>query len=84
MATVANPETARKPLAFHAQLEGLHGILTKPGEDILFLRDDGVVAVVTPALSTQVVVLGNVAEVMNDYVNAMLAGYAGVPRSRVA
>ena len=84
MQTVANPEIIRKPQAFHAQLHGLAGILTKPADAVLFLEpESGAVVTVTQADAPHLVVLGAVAESMQQYITDMVAGgYAHIACSR--
>ena len=84
MATVAEIPTPRKPTAFYAQLHGLAGVITKPADAVLFLEpESGAVVTVTQADAPHLVVLGEVAEAMAQYVTDMAAGgYAAIACSR--
>jgi hypothetical protein len=85
MQTVANSPASRKPIAYYAQLHGLSGILTKPGDAVLFLEhESGAVVTVTQADAPHLVVLGEVAESMQQYVADMEAGsYARIACNRL-
>jgi hypothetical protein len=78
MATV--PATPQKNnQAWHAQLHGLAGVLTKPADAILFLEhESGAVVTITEADYPHLVVLGEVAEAMAQYVTDMAVGRAAV------
>jgi len=50
MQSVTDSPTTRKPTAFHDPLHGLSGVLTKPGDHVLFLEhESGAVVTVTQA-----------------------------------
>ena len=85
MNTVANPATSRKPTAFYAQFHGLSGVIMKPGAAVLFLEpESGAVVTVTQADAPHLVVLGAVAESMQQYVTDMaVGGYAARACSRL-
>jgi len=72
------------PTAFYAQLHGLAGVLTKPAAHVLFLeRESGAVVTVTTADYPHLVVLGEVASSMTQYVSDMAnGGYAAIATSR--
>jgi len=84
MATVAASTPSRKPTAFYATLHGLAGILTKPADAVLFLEhESGAVVTVTQADAPHLVVLGEVASSMQQYIDDMTAGgYAAIACSR--
>ena len=84
MQTVAAPTTNRKPTAYYAQLHGLSGVITKPAAAVLFLEpESGAVVTITTADEAHLVVLGAVAESMQQYVTDMTAGgYAAVACGR--
>ena len=85
MPTLANPSTPGKPArAFYAQLHGLTGVITKPADHILFLENESsAVVTVTEADAPQLVVLGEVASSMLQYIADMTAGgYAAIATSR--
>jgi hypothetical protein len=85
MATVANPTETRNPKAFYAQLHGLSGVITRPADHVLFLEyESGAVVTVTEADTPHLVVLGEVAPAMAQYVTDMAAGgYAAIACSRM-
>jgi len=65
--------------AFHATFHGLSGILTKPAAAVLFLEhESGAVVTLTDADVPYVVVLGEVASSMQQYLSDMARG--GAPR----
>jgi hypothetical protein len=84
MATVANVSTQRKPKAYYATLHGLSGVLTRPADHVLFLEhESGAVVTVTQADMPDLVVLGEVAEAMAQYIEDLArGGYAAIARSR--
>ena len=86
MSTVPEISIARNPYpkAYHAQLHGLSGVLTKPAAHVLFLEhESGAVVTVTPADYPHLVVLGEVANSMTQYVDDMArGGYAARACSR--
>ena len=79
---MASPTVAHK--AFYAQLHGLSGVITRPGAHVLFLEhESGAVVTVTEADYPHLVVLGAVAESMDQYIADMTAGgYAAIACSR--
>jgi hypothetical protein len=83
-ATVPNPTENRKPKAFHCTFHGLSGILTKPADHVLFLDpESGAVVTLTDADYPELVVLGEVATSMQQYIADMAAGgYAAICTSR--
>ena len=85
MATVADPTTSRKPVAYYATLHGLSGILTRPAGAVLFLEPhSGAVVTITDADAPHLVVLGEVAEAMAQYLSDMAAGgYAAITCQRL-
>jgi hypothetical protein len=77
MATVAAPTTNRKLPAFYAQFHRLAGVLTKPADRVLFLEhESGAVVTITTADQPHLVVLGEVATAMAQYVTDLAAGGA--------
>ncbi len=72
------------PKAYHAQLHGLAGVLTKPAAAVLFLEhESGTVVTVTDADYPHLMVLGEVASSMQQYVADMACGgYAAIATSR--
>jgi hypothetical protein len=72
------PETTHKVnKAFYAQFHGLSGVLTKPADRVLFLEhESGAVVTITPADQPHLVVLGEVATAMAQYVTDLAAGGA--------
>jgi len=86
MATLANSTPSRKPAkAFYAQLHGLSGVITRPADHVLFLEhESGAVVTVTQADAPHLVVLGEVAEAMQQYIADMAAGgYAAIACTRL-
>ena len=68
MTTIANAAATRKPQAYFAQLDGVSGIITKPGDAVLFFDPaTETVTPITPANTAQLLVLRNVEEWMTDY-----------------
>jgi hypothetical protein len=84
MQTVTPPPPSRKPTAFYATFHGLSGVLTKPADHVLFLEhESGAVVTVTQADAPHLVVLGAVADSMQQYIDDMAAGgYAAIACSR--
>jgi hypothetical protein len=84
MQTVPETPASRKPTAFYAQFHGLSGVLTKRGDHVLFLDTESTAVVtITTADAPHLVVLGEVAEAMTQYVTDMTAGgYAAVACGR--
>ena len=84
MQTVADPTASRKPTAFYATLHGLPGVITKPGDHVLFFEhESGAVVIMTPADASHLVVLGEVASSMQQYIGDMArGGYAAIVTSR--
>lgn len=84
MGTLAVQPAARKPRAFHAQLHGLAGILTKPADAVLFLEpDSGAVVTITEADRAALVVLGSVEDAMAQYLEDLArGGYARICTTR--
>ena len=77
MKTTAAPTTPHTPKAFYAQFHGLSGVITKPGDHVLFLEhESGAVVTITPADEPHLVVLGAVEDVMAQYVADQRAGGA--------
>jgi hypothetical protein len=74
----------RKPKAYYATLHGLSGVLTRPADHVLFLEhESGAVVTVTQADMPDLVVLGEVAEAMAQYIEDLArGGYAAIARSR--
>ena len=85
MQTVLEIPASRKPTtAFYATLHGLSGVLTKPTAVVLFLEPaSGAVVTITQADAPHLVVLGEVASSMAQYLSDMAAGgYAAVACQR--
>jgi hypothetical protein len=84
MQTVLETTPTRKPRAFYAQFHGLAGVITRPGSVVLFLEpESGAVVTVTEADAPEVVVLGEVAASMAQYlVDQALGGAAALACSR--
>jgi len=84
-ATLADSTPSRKPTAFYAQLHGLSGVITKPADHVLFLEHaSGAVVTVTQGDAPHLVVLGEVASSMQQYIADMAAGgYAAIACSRL-
>jgi hypothetical protein len=85
MQTVANSPASRKPAkAFYAHLHGLSGVITKPADQVLFLDpESGAVVTITPADTPHLLVLGEVASTMAQYIDDMArGGYAAIATSR--
>jgi hypothetical protein len=77
MQTVADTTTARKPRAFYAQLHGLSGVITRPADAVLFLEpESGAVVTIAASDAPHLVVLGEVATSMAQYVTDMARGGA--------
>ena len=77
MATVANPTETRNPKTYYAQLHGLSGVITKPADRVLFLEpESGAVVTVTETDYPHLVVLGEVASSMQQYIADMAVGGA--------
>jgi hypothetical protein len=85
MQTVADPTPSRKSTAFYATLHGLSGVLTKPAGHVLFLEhESGAVVTVTQADAPHLVVLGEVASSMQQYLADMArGGYAAIACARL-
>jgi hypothetical protein len=85
MQTVTEIPTSRKPTAFYAQLHGLSGVITKPGDAVLFLEhESGAVVTVTQADAPHLMVLGEVTSSMQQYIDDMArGGYAAIACSRL-
>ena len=59
MQTVPETPTQSKSTAYYAQFHGLSGVITRPGEAVLFLEpDSGAVVTLTQADAPHLVVLG--------------------------
>ena len=71
--------------AFYATLHGLSGVLTKPATAVLFLdTESGAVVTITTADAPHLVVLGEVAPSMAQYLSDMAAGgYAAIACQRL-
>ena len=84
MATVPETASTRNPKAFYVTFHGLSGVLTKPADHVLFLEhESGAVVPVTEADYPHLVVLGEVAPAMAQYVTDMaVGGYAAIACSR--
>lgn len=84
MQTVAEIPTQSKPKAFYCTYLGLSGVLTRPTQAVLFLEpDSGAVVTITQADAPHLVVLGEVASSMAQYLSDMAAGgYAAVACQR--
>ena len=85
MATVAAPETTRKPTAFYCTYLGLSGVLTKPADRVLFLEphSGAVVTLSDVEVVRDVVVNGPVDRAMAAYLDDMArGGYAAIACSR--
>lgn len=84
MLTVPHTPTTRKPKVFYASLHGLPGVITKPADHVLFLEhESGAVVTITDADAPHVVVLGEVASSIAQYLSDMAAGgYAAIACSR--
>jgi hypothetical protein len=77
MQTVPETIPSRNPKAFYATFHGLSGVLTKPADRVLFLEhESGAVVTVTESDYPHLVVLGEVAPAMVQYVADMTAGGA--------
>jgi len=85
MSTVAASPTSRKPTAFYANFHGLADVITKPAASILFLEhESGAVVTITQADAPNLVVLGEVASSMAQYIADQAAGgYATIACSRL-
>ena len=85
MATVAASAPSRKPRAFYATLHGLSGVITKPGDNVLFLdTESSAVVTITQADAPHLVVLGAVETAMTQYVADMArGGYAKIACDRL-
>ena len=69
--------------AWYCSLDGLNGVITRPNNAVLFLRDTGEVHVLTDAEIVRLVVNGAVADAMAQYCADMAAGgYATIACSR--
>jgi hypothetical protein len=85
MAMMTETPAVRNPKAYHCTYLGLAGILTKPADTVLFLEpESGAVIALTPEeVLRDVVVNGEVASSMQQYIADMAAGgYAAVACSR--
>jgi len=84
MLNVPEVSTTRNPQAYHCTFHGLSGILTKPADRVLFLEPESVAVVtLTEADYPALVVLGEVAPAMAQYVADMAAGgYAAIACAR--
>jgi hypothetical protein len=85
MQNVAEIPTSRKAAtAFYAQLHGLSGIITKPADHVLFLDpESGAVVTITFADTPHLLVLGEVASSIAQYIADMArGGYAAIATSR--
>jgi hypothetical protein len=85
MQSVTETPTSRKPAkAFDATYHSLSGVITKPGDAVLFLEHErGSVVTLTEADDPHLMVLGEVAEAMQQYVADMTAGgYVAIATSR--
>jgi hypothetical protein len=75
MLTVAQSEVPRK--AFYCTFHGLAGVLTKPAAHVLFLEEaSGAVVTITQADAPALVVNGEVALSMRQWIADTLAGGA--------
>jgi len=84
MPTLADTTPSRKPTAFYAQFHGIAGVITKPGDHVLFLApESSAVVTITEADAPDLMVLGEMASSMEQYISDMTAGgYAGIATSR--
>ena len=84
MATVMTSTPSCKPQAYYATFHGLSGVITKPAGHVLFLEhESGAVVTVTNADVPHLVVLGEVASSMQQYISDMTAGgYAAIACTR--
>ena len=84
MQTVPETPTTRKPTAYYAVFHGLSGVIVKPAETVLFLEpESGAVITLTEADYSYLVVLGEVATSMQQYILDMArGGYAAIATSR--
>jgi len=77
MQTVPEISPTRNPKAFYATFHGLSGVLTKPADRVLFLEpESGAVVTVTETDYPHLVVLGEVASSMQQYIADMAVGGA--------
>jgi hypothetical protein len=78
--------TAQVSEAFYAHFRGLAGVITKPADAVLFLEhESGAVVTVPESEWPSLVVLGEVAEAMRQFMADMTAGgYAAIATSRAA
>jgi hypothetical protein len=84
MGSVTASTTDRKTIAFYAQLHGLSGVITNPGDAVLFLEhESGAVVTVTQADAPHLVVLGRLDTSMEQYIADMArGGYAAIACAR--
>ena len=85
MATVLETSPVRNPKAYHCTYRGLAGILTKPADPVLFLEpESGAVIALSPEeVLRDVVMNGDVASSMAQYIQDMAAGgYATIACTR--
>ena len=82
--TVPEISPTRNPKAFYCTFHGLSGVLTKPADHVLFLDpESGAVITVTESDYCHLVVLGEVASSMQQYIADMaIGGYAALACSR--
>ena len=68
MTTATVPHMTRKPQAFFAQYDGVSGIITKPGNTVIFFDPETQTVIpMTEPNPPLLVVLGNVEEWMADF-----------------
>ena len=85
MQTVTAPTSASNPKAYHCTYLGLSGMLVKPADTVLFLEpESGAVIALSPEdVLRDVVVNGEVADAMAQYIADLTAGgYAAVACGR--
>jgi hypothetical protein len=86
MQTVSETSLIRNCKAYHCTYLGLAGILTRPADTVLFLEpESGAVIALSPAeVLRDVLILGDVASSMSQYIADTLAGGAAAVACRRA